>query len=754
MGNENSTLGLSEETKAELKRDTEQLKQSEENQQPEIAQAEERQRAQVETERNQREEAYFAIQLAEKARLEAIDKASKANSQQKTRGRAKKTPTGTTVKQKFDADRLVEEAAEAATLANTVLQKDAVSTGKDAAQNLEVVEKERLAAEKAAAVKKRTEEQAKLKQRFNSMQKQKSLQNAVEQPLGSQGSEEGEIREIIPRSGTPLAFRGAASSASTQYSRDVSDRSRPSSPSSALHGWNARKQPEAKSSSKQGGPPSSSSNDTVRRRDSKELVSEPETQVARKVPPSATQSSTSMSIDNTNASAKASTGQDLAIWPTRPPVAQKRSSICEVQDSPNLPPKPLDPHRRSSTSTALDVSTLPPKPAASHKRSIPSGGFDISKMAKIPKKNHQAVSSSASPQSPVQDDEEESGHLLDVGEPSWGGDRQPPKWYGRLKAITKRDAGHGNVQVLLERLKEKIGKIKKLSRDAGTERELNELREMIHKVFFIEVTPQLLRNLRMLHNNDGLPQIFDHRYDDKVPWPYDVKADAEELYNKWCARTFEIDLLRGIKVGKPKTAKDKGSSDRLDPKFPKVPSNYYGNGRLLNGQWWPTQLTALRDGAHGSSQGGIYGETGQGAYSVIMSGGVDKAGNKYPDVDEGDHVQYCGTDNDGPEKKPSDGTQRLIESYRLKTPIRLIRSSNADPVYAPEEGFRYDGLYEITGVEHIDAADSKRQRHRFTLQRKPGQDPIRSSGPAKRPTQQELDAYKKDKTLRGYGAKG
>ncbi|KAF7192725.1 E3 ubiquitin-protein ligase ORTHRUS 2 [Pseudocercospora fuligena] len=365
-------------------------------------------------------------------------------------------------------------------------------------------------------------------------------------------------------------------------------------------------------------------------------------------------------------------------------------------------------------------------------------------MPKIPKKHKQAVSSSASPRSPVQDDNEEGERLVDVGNPNWDGDRQPPEWYSKLKAITKRDTGHGNVQVLLERLKGQIGKIKKLPRGAKAERKasMNELREIIHKVFFIEVTPQILRNLRMLHNNDGLPQ------------PYDLKADAEELYNKWCARTFEIDLLRGIMVGKPKTAKDKGSSDRLNAKFPKVPSNYYGNGRLLNGQWWPTQLTALRDGAYGSSQGGIYGETGKGAYSIVMSGGVDKAGNKYPDVDEGDHVQYCGTDNDGPTNKPSDGTQRLIESYRFKTPVRLIRSSNADPAYAPEEGFRYDGLYEIVDMERMDPPDSKRQRHRFTLRRRPGQDPIRGSGPEKRPTQQELDAYKKDKTLRGYGAKG
>ncbi|KXT16213.1 hypothetical protein AC579_6948 [Pseudocercospora musae] len=775
MGNENSTLGLSEETKAELQRSTEQLKQSEEKQQRRKAQAEEHKRAQAEVERRQREESYIAIRIAEKERLEAVAKDAKAKARAKPRDRpkaghlrnanvAENMATETIAKQNLHADRPEEKATAAATLANAVLREDVHNMGKDAVQYLKLAKNERLAAEIAATAKQRADEEAKLKQRFSSMEKRKSLQTVVEQPSPSQGSEKGEIRETIPWTGTPLTLRAAANAGDPLHSRNLQDESTPFSASSTLDGWNARKQPRAKGSPNPGERPSSSSSGVVCRRDSKEPIIESQAQAADKVPASATQRLNLTPSDNNNPSTKRSTGhqggsatkgQQVTYRPTTPPAAKKRPSISEGQGVTSLPPMP--PAAAKESGTSAEAAMLPPKPAAGHKRPMPSGGFDMSNMPKIPKKNKQAVSSSASPRSPVQDDDDEAGErLADVGHPNWDGERQPPEWYRKLKAITKRDTGHSNVQVLLERLKEKIGKIKNLPQSASAERNeaLNELREILHKVFFIEVTPQLLRNLRMLHNNDGLPQIFDHRYDDKVVWPYDLKADAEELYNKWCARTFEIDLLRGIRVGKPKTSKDKGSADRLDPHFPKVPSNYYGNGRLLNGQWWPTQLTALRDGAHGSSQGGIYGETGKGAYSVIMSGGVDKAGNKYPDVDEGDHVQYCGTDNDGPEKKPSDGTQRLIESYHLKTPVRLIRSSNADPAYAPEEGFRYDGLYEITDVEHMDPAGAKRQRHRFTLRRRPGQVPIRGSGPEKRPTQQELDAYKKDKTLRGYGTKG
>ena len=72
-------------------------------------------------------------------------------------------------------------------------------------------------------------------------------------------------------------------------------------------------------------------------------------------------------------------------------------------------------------------------------------------------------------------------------------------------------------------------------------------------------------------------------------------------------------------------------------------------------------------------------------------------------------------------------------------------------LYRPEIGFRYDGLYDVVNSERLDGRESLRQRHRFKLVRVPGQDPIRGgNGLEKRPTQQEIDAYNKDKRLRGF----
>jgi len=48
------------------------------------------------------------------------------------------------------------------------------------------------------------------------------------------------------------------------------------------------------------------------------------------------------------------------------------------------------------------------------------------------------------------------------------------------------------------------------------------------------------------------------------------------------------------------------------------PADQFGKNGLKMGKWWPYRLNALRDGAHGASQGGIYGNQ-YGAYSIVLS---------------------------------------------------------------------------------------------------------------------------------------
>lgn len=339
---------------------------------------------------------------------------------------------------------------------------------------------------------------------------------------------------------------------------------------------------------------------------------------------------------------------------------------------------------------------------------------------------------------------------LSSGELSENKQREPPGWYSKMKFESRGGRDKMGVDQLLNALKDKVKRAQK-----GDTSVFQEIRDRLHKIFFVEVNKQMLRNTKMLDNESGLPQLFDKNFAKSVDWPYDIKADAEELYNKWCRQDFATDIMRGINCGKPKVGKKSSketidrSSDRLLEGYPTINANYFGNRHLLNGQWWPTQLTCLRDGAHGSSQAGISGgsiEDKVGAYSCIMSGGHEYGEDK----DMGDVVLYCGTDCKDGSGTITDSTWRMIHSVG-KNPVRLIRSHNLNSDWAPKIGFRYDGLYDVVEMEKIDPPGHPRARHRFKLVRRPGQDPIRGGkGPERRPTDQEIEAYEKDKRLRGY----
>lgn len=217
--------------------------------------------------------------------------------------------------------------------------------------------------------------------------------------------------------------------------------------------------------------------------------------------------------------------------------------------------------------------------------------------------------------------------------------------------IQTRDKDKSEVDTLLSSLKGQIDKCKKPG--FGRDKNLHSIvfgtiLQKLQSLPFKEVSAQLLKSHFMLDNESGLPQLFDKRYSGGVNYPWYIKADAEELYNKWCRRIFETDLLRGIKSNSQGLASKKKdgttrNTDSIDPSYPGVVSaKYVGNGDLLNGQWWPTQLCTLRDGAHGETMRGISGKAGQGAYSCVMAAGHSYVDAEEGDVDEGDTVQYCG----------------------------------------------------------------------------------------------------------------
>ncbi|KAK6442340.1 hypothetical protein LTR95_001416 [Oleoguttula sp. CCFEE 5521] len=429
-----------------------------------------------------------------------------------------------------------------------------------------------------------------------------------------------------------------------------------------------------------------------------------------------TGSSSDGEVDSANAS---STEEPLAGWGTRkhPAKSQQSASASGNPGRPLVRQEP--PVRKSSSSNAFG---------------------DDRRQGMLSEKIRKRTSVASGPGNQA------AASSSTAGAPSvaTGSSRSPPKWYLGLTGKTnKRDGTYGQADTSLSRLKTKITACK----DTGSGQAVfNEIRTLLHDVAFQHVDGNLLRGKRILHNDDGLPQLFEPSFTGGVIWPFDIKSDAEELYNKWCEQIFEINLYRGIKLGSPDTI------DREDaPKYKLMNPKVHGNGKLLNGQWWPSQLCSVVAGAHGASIAGITGDLVDGAYSVVMSGGLDPSGVPYPNIDHGDTVQYCGTDATKNDGQPSAETRQMIKNSNNGQPVRLIRSSKLGGEHAPEKGYRYDGLYSVTAVEQMDPAGSQRQRHRFTLVRVAGQDPIRSTEPERRPTQKETAAYTTDRTWRGKG---
>jgi putative restriction endonuclease len=97
---------------------------------------------------------------------------------------------------------------------------------------------------------------------------------------------------------------------------------------------------------------------------------------------------------------------------------------------------------------------------------------------------------------------------------------------------------------------------------------------------------------------------------------------------------------------------------------------------------------------------------GGGGDSIVLSGGyVD-------DVDNGSEVIYTGQGGRDPNTGAQIANQSLTRGNALLkghcvngNPIRVSRGSQLDSPYAPESGYRYDGLYRIDNAWHETGVD-------------------------------------------------
>lgn len=151
-------------------------------------------------------------------------------------------------------------------------------------------------------------------------------------------------------------------------------------------------------------------------------------------------------------------------------------------------------------------------------------------------------------------------------------------------------------------------------------------------------------------------------------------------------------IMRGIRI----------SADRrqysIDESYRKKRANTIGHNNLRVGDWWPKQICALRDGAHGAKVSGISGNSDDGAFSIVLSGTYDNL-----DADRGDILYYCGShslvNKDPTTPIKSCYTNALRHSIGTKRPVRVLRSARSNSPWSPSHGIRYDGLYVVTGEE-------------------------------------------------------
>jgi len=165
----------------------------------------------------------------------------------------------------------------------------------------------------------------------------------------------------------------------------------------------------------------------------------------------------------------------------------------------------------------------------------------------------------------------------------------------------------------------------------------------------------------------------------------------------------------------------------------KRPADVFGHNGLRVGAWWPLQICAVRDGAHGAVMGGIYGKRDKGAYSIVVAGG-----SGYDDRDLGDVLWYSGSGRPGADQTLTHVNRAMLRSIETKKPVRVLRRSRSDSRFAPSAGLRYDGLYKVT-ASRLDRGRDGFQVYRFKLERLPNQADIRREVP----TAEEL------RTLRG-----
>src|SRR5262245_43755852 len=119
------------------------------------------------------------------------------------------------------------------------------------------------------------------------------------------------------------------------------------------------------------------------------------------------------------------------------------------------------------------------------------------------------------------------------------------------------------------------------------------------------------------------------------------------------------------------------------------------------GTSFPDRAALAAAGVHKPLMAGIAGGEDEGAESIVLSGGYED------DEDYGDVVVYTGQGGNDPGtgKQIADqelelGNLALARSAAGGLPVRVTRGAGLDSAYAPQSGYRCDGLYVVDDFWH------------------------------------------------------
>lgn len=133
------------------------------------------------------------------------------------------------------------------------------------------------------------------------------------------------------------------------------------------------------------------------------------------------------------------------------------------------------------------------------------------------------------------------------------------------------------------------------------------------------------------------------------------------------------------------------------------------------GSSFPSRKALAEAGVHRPTVAGISGSARDGADSIVISGGYED------DEDYGTYLTYTGAGGNDPntgrqiKDQELKGTNlALAKSFSEGLPIRVTRGADSSNPHAPENGYRYDGIYRVTAFWHA-AGKSGHRIYRFRL---------------------------------------